>query len=113
MIATPFITPERQVRVPVPTINSLLGDKLTAFAPRTIGILYNPLRKPTSPNNYSMLPPCSMSPPICGSLRFRPDQVATLRDLQIQPPWSPLTRLKGATPQAFHHWYQAQRILTS
>ena len=26
-------------------MNSLLGDKLTAFAPRTIGILYHPLRK--------------------------------------------------------------------
>ena len=45
LIATPFITPEREVRIPVPTINSLLGDKHTAFAPRTIGILYNPLRK--------------------------------------------------------------------
>jgi len=45
------------------------------------------------------------------SLRFHPDQVAALRDLQIQPPWSPLTRLKGANPQAFHYWHQAQRIL--
>ena len=45
VISTPFITPEREVRVAVPTVNSLLGDKLTAFAPRTIGILYNPLRK--------------------------------------------------------------------
>ena len=45
IINTPFITPEREVRVAVPTMNSLLGDKLTAFAPRTIGILYNPLRK--------------------------------------------------------------------
>ena len=47
------------------------------------------------------------------SLRFRPDQVATLRDHQIGPPWSPLTRLKGANPQAFHYWLQAQRILTT
>lgn len=39
LIAAPFITSEREVRVPVPTVNSLLGDKLTAFAPRTIGIL--------------------------------------------------------------------------
>ena len=45
IINTPFITPEREIRVAVPTVNSLLGDKLTAFAPRTIGILYNPLRK--------------------------------------------------------------------
>ena len=26
--------------------------------------------------------------------------------------WSPLTRLKGGNAQAFHYWYQAQRILT-
>lgn len=45
VINTPFITPEREVRVAVPTVNSLLGDKLTAFAPRTIGILFDPLRK--------------------------------------------------------------------
>ena len=45
IISTSFITPEREVLVSVPTVNSLLGDKLTAFAPRTIGILYNPLRK--------------------------------------------------------------------
>jgi hypothetical protein len=41
------------------------------------------------------------------SLRFRADQVAGLRHLQIQPPWAPLTRLKAANPQAFHYWYQA------
>ena len=45
VIRTPFIIPEREVRVAVPTVDSLLGDKLTAFAPRTIGILYNPRRK--------------------------------------------------------------------
>jgi hypothetical protein len=45
IINTPFITTEREVRVVVPTVNSLLGDKLTAFAPRTIGILYDPKRK--------------------------------------------------------------------
>src|SRR6266540_2661014 len=45
IVNTPFITPEREVRVAVPTVNSLLGDKLTAFAPRTIGILYHPLRR--------------------------------------------------------------------
>ena len=28
--------------VPVPTIEGLLGDKLTAFAPTTVGILYDP-----------------------------------------------------------------------
>jgi hypothetical protein len=45
VINTPFITLEREVRVGVPTVNSLLGDKLTAFAPHTIGILYHPLRR--------------------------------------------------------------------
>ncbi|MFN0076833.1 MAG: nucleotidyl transferase AbiEii/AbiGii toxin family protein [Prosthecobacter sp.] len=44
-IATSFITPEREVRVLVPTVNSLLGDKLTAFAPRTIGILHHERRR--------------------------------------------------------------------
>ena len=44
-IATSFITPEREVRVAVPTVDALLGDKLGAFAPRTIGILHHPERK--------------------------------------------------------------------
>ncbi len=44
-------------------------------------------------------------------LRFQPDRVSELRDLQIQAPWSPLNRLKGANPEAFHYWYQAQRML--
>jgi hypothetical protein len=44
-IATPFFVPEREVLVPVPSINSLLGDKLTAFAPNTIGILHDPRRR--------------------------------------------------------------------
>lgn len=44
-IATSFITPERDVRVHVPTVNSLLGDKLTAFAPSTIGILHHERRR--------------------------------------------------------------------
>lgn len=44
-IVTPFITLERQVRVAVPTVDALLGDKLSAFAPRTIGILHHPERR--------------------------------------------------------------------
>lgn len=40
-IATPFIETTRDVLVTVPSVNALLGDKLTAFAPETIGILYN------------------------------------------------------------------------
>jgi hypothetical protein len=42
-IQTSFLTPEEEVLVELPTIESLLGDKLTAFAPTTIGV---PLRKP-------------------------------------------------------------------
>lgn len=41
-IGTGFLQAERQVLVRVPTIESLLGDKLTAFAPATVGV---PLRK--------------------------------------------------------------------
>lgn len=42
-IRTPFLEPDREVLVTVPTVESLLGDKLTAFAPTTTGV---PLRKP-------------------------------------------------------------------
>jgi hypothetical protein len=35
-----FFECENQVKVKVPTINGILGDKLTAFAPNTIGISY-------------------------------------------------------------------------
>jgi hypothetical protein len=45
-------------------------------------------------------------------LRFQSDRAMELRDLQIRAPWSALTRLKGGNAQAFHYWYQAQRILT-
>lgn len=37
-IRTPFLEPEREIRVRVPTIEALLGDKLTAFAPTTTGV---------------------------------------------------------------------------
>lgn len=40
-IATPFMKPAIEVQVDVPTVESLLGDKLTAFAPTTTGV---PLR---------------------------------------------------------------------
>ena len=33
-----FLDPEREVLVTVPTVESLLGDKLTAFAPTTTGV---------------------------------------------------------------------------
>lgn len=42
-IRTRFLEPEREVLVRVPTVESLLGDKLTAFAPTTTGVtLRNP-----------------------------------------------------------------------
>jgi hypothetical protein len=37
-IRTHFLQPERVVHVAVPTVDSLLGDKLTAFAPATVGV---------------------------------------------------------------------------
>lgn len=42
-IRTSFLTPDREIRVRLPTIESLLGDKLTAFAPTTTGV---PVRWP-------------------------------------------------------------------
>jgi hypothetical protein len=42
-IRTSFLEPERERLVRVPTVESLLGDKLTAFAPHTIGVpFYSP-----------------------------------------------------------------------
>lgn len=38
IITSQFIQTESEVSVTVPTINSILGDKLTAFAPNTTGI---------------------------------------------------------------------------
>jgi predicted nucleotidyltransferase component of viral defense system len=40
LIKTPFIDCTRELRVNIPSVESLLGDKLTAFAPTTIGIPY-------------------------------------------------------------------------
>lgn len=37
-IRTNILIPEREIQVRVPTVESLLGDKLTAFAPHTVGI---------------------------------------------------------------------------
>lgn len=41
-LATDFIETTRDIRVQVPTVDCLLGDKLTAFAPSTIGVRYEP-----------------------------------------------------------------------
>ncbi len=40
-IQTGFITPDHNVRVKVPTVDNLLADKLTTFAPHTIGQEYS------------------------------------------------------------------------
>ena len=39
-INLPLFEIEKEIKVMVPTINSYIGDKLTAFAPKTIGIPY-------------------------------------------------------------------------
>lgn len=41
LISTPFAIPERETRVKIPTIEGLTADKLTAFAPNTIGVKYS------------------------------------------------------------------------
>jgi hypothetical protein len=41
-IVTRFIEVEREVMVTLPTIEGLLGDKLTAFAPNTTGVQFRP-----------------------------------------------------------------------
>jgi hypothetical protein len=43
-IATEFIKVEREVRVRIPTVEALLGDKLTAFAPHTLGVPFHNAR---------------------------------------------------------------------
>ena len=40
-VATPFAIPENHHKVQVPTIECLTADKLTAFAPATIGVKYS------------------------------------------------------------------------
>jgi len=41
-VATPFAIPENHFEVQVPTLENLIADKLTAFAPKTIGVKYSP-----------------------------------------------------------------------
>ncbi len=38
LIQTSFLKPEREIKVKLPSVESLLGDKLTAFAPTTVGV---------------------------------------------------------------------------
>ena len=37
-VRTAFLVPDREIQVTLPTVESLLGDKLTAFAPTTTGV---------------------------------------------------------------------------
>lgn len=46
-VSASFLEVETPVTVRVPTIDCLLGDKLAAFAPSTIGILYQPTHRVT------------------------------------------------------------------
>jgi hypothetical protein len=208
-IVTPFITPERDVRVSVPTVDALLGDKLTAFAPCTIGILHHERRRTDivkqlfdvaalfdAANDlhvaavvyeytharqlvyrqatftlaetladareagylYSQLDlkggvasehgmfihegvtglqhhlvnlpfrrdeaRIAAGKAACvaawiqrrpgstiAELRFQQERITGLRDARIDAPWTPLNRLKGANPEAFHYWLRAQRML--
>lgn len=40
-IQMPFFKPDHRIAVPVPTVEGLLGDKLTAFAPATVGLPFD------------------------------------------------------------------------
>jgi len=41
LVSTPFAIPENHFEVQVPTLENLAADKLTAFAPKTIGVKYS------------------------------------------------------------------------
>ena len=47
VVMADFVELEREVKVRIPSVNCLLGDKLAAFAPTTIGVLYQPYSKKT------------------------------------------------------------------
>jgi len=40
-IKTDFFIPEKEMVVKIPSLDCLMGDKLTAFAPNTVGVPYN------------------------------------------------------------------------
>lgn len=44
LLALPFIQTHKEIFVTVPSVDSIIGDKLTAFAPHTIGIPLDPRR---------------------------------------------------------------------
>lgn len=49
LLVTPFILPVEEVRILLPSVSSLLGDKLAAFAPATIGFPYEPIDRKGNP----------------------------------------------------------------
>lgn len=55
VIAAPFVRTEAERQVVMPTVDCLLGDKLAAFAPRTIGVLYDPLDRHGRPRERDPL----------------------------------------------------------
>ncbi len=46
-ISTDFVEVETPVTVRIPNVDCMLGDKLAAFAPKTIGVLYAPVSRRT------------------------------------------------------------------
>ena len=54
-ITAPFIRAEDEAQVVLPTVDCLLGDKLAAFAPRTIGVPYDPLDRDGRPRECDSL----------------------------------------------------------
>lgn len=47
---TSFVTPSESVALKVPSLSSMLGDKLAAFAPGTIGYPYQPINRRGEPD---------------------------------------------------------------
>jgi hypothetical protein len=54
-VAAPFIKLEADSQVVLPTVDCILGDKLAAFAPRTIGVLFDPLDRHGRPRERDPL----------------------------------------------------------
>ncbi len=54
-IAAAFIRLEADSQVLLPTVDCILGDKLAAFAPRTIGVLFDPLDRNGNPRDRDPL----------------------------------------------------------
>ncbi len=54
-VTAPFVRVEEENLVVLPTVDCLLGDKLAAFAPRTIGVLYDPLDRNGRPRKRDPL----------------------------------------------------------